>query len=87
MACVGVLQAADDADLTETDPQELATKAWLALKAGDHEQVSEITTQCFEEFGNEAVKTAEGIRRRNLKRQRAFVSRAEQCWDMPIHSC
>ena len=45
-----------DADLTETDPQELATKAWLALKAGDHEQVSEITTQCFEEFGNEAVK-------------------------------
>jgi hypothetical protein len=56
MACVGLLQAADDASITKTDPTELATNAWVALKAGDHEQVSELTTQCFEEFGDEAVK-------------------------------
>ncbi|MFL2862034.1 MAG: tetratricopeptide repeat protein [Pirellulales bacterium] len=57
MACVGVLQAADDAQPYRRQiRQELATKAWVALKAGDHEQVSELTTQCFEEFGNEAVK-------------------------------
>ena len=56
MACVGVLQAADDASITKTDPTELATKAWVALKAGDHEQVSELTTQCFEKFGDDAVK-------------------------------
>ena len=53
MFCVGVLQAADDASITKTDPTELATKAWVALKAGDHEQVSELTTQCFEEFGDD----------------------------------
>ena len=56
MACVSVLQAADDASIAETDPTELTTQAWVALKAGDHEQVSELTTQCFEEFGDEAIK-------------------------------
>lgn len=56
VVCIGLLQAAEDVDIAATDPTELATKAWVALKAGDHELVSELTTQCFEEFGDDAVR-------------------------------
>ena len=54
--CVGSLQAAEKVSSEGTDPTEFSTKAWVALKAGEHEQVSELTTKCFKEFGDEAVK-------------------------------
>ena len=53
---IGSLQAAEKVSSEGTDPTELSTKAWVALKAGEHEQVSELTTQCFKEFGDEAVR-------------------------------
>ena len=56
LVCIGSFQAAENVKSTGTDPTELATKAWVALKAGDHELVSELTTQCFKEFGDEAVR-------------------------------
>jgi hypothetical protein len=38
----------------EVEPAELSTKAWVALKAGNHKEVSVLTEQCFKEFGEEA---------------------------------
>ena len=40
----------------ESEPAELSTKAWVALKAGDYKEVSVLTEQCFKEFGDEAEK-------------------------------
>ena len=40
----------------EVEPAELSTKAWVALKAGNHKEVSVLTEQCFKEFGEEAEK-------------------------------
>jgi 4-diphosphocytidyl-2C-methyl-D-erythritol kinase len=40
----------------ELEPTELSTKAWVALKAGNHKEVSVLTEQCFKEFGEEAEK-------------------------------
>jgi len=56
LMCIGSWQAAEKVSSEGTGPAELSTKAWVALKAGDHEQVSEITTQCFKEFGDKAEK-------------------------------
>ncbi len=41
LMCIGSLQAAEKVSSEGTDPTELSTKAWVALKAGEHEQVSE----------------------------------------------
>ena len=56
VVCMGSLRAAEGVDSAGTDPTELVTKAWVALKAGDHMLVSKLTTQCFEEFGDDAVR-------------------------------
>ena len=56
---VGVLLASDNAEIVGTDSTELATKAWAALQSSDHENVSELTEQCFKEFGDEAMKQQE----------------------------
>jgi hypothetical protein len=34
LVCIGSLRATEGVDSTGTDPTELATKAWVALKAG-----------------------------------------------------
>jgi len=56
LGCAGVLQASDDAKIDRTDSTELATKAWAALQSSDHEKVAELTSLCFKEFGDEAMK-------------------------------
>ena len=56
VVCIGLLQTAKGGDGARPSPTDLATKAWVALKAEDHELVSKLTTQCFEEFGDEAVR-------------------------------
>ncbi len=56
LVCIGSLQAVEKVGSEGTEPAELSAKAWGALRAGDHEQVSEITTQCFKKFGKEAVR-------------------------------
>lgn len=65
LGCAGVLQASDNAEIVETGSTDLATKAWAALQSSDHEKVSELTSQCFKEFGDEAMKqqkaSGEGI--------------------------
>ena len=55
LVSLGVSQAAGNADGEGARPAGVATKAWGALKAGDHKSVYKLTTQCFKDFGDEAV--------------------------------
>lgn len=81
LVCIGTLLAAEKAGSEGIDPAELSTKAWVALKAGDHEQVSELTTQCFKEFGDEAVRQQRGSGEELLKKNASSFHQNSTQWE------